>query len=350
MVKILTCSDIALWRGWLDHYERIDVCHMPEYHQAYETRLTGGKALLWNYTSQGDYFSYPFMLAPVTLKFGNDTRPTGLYDISGVYGFSGPLASTDNRDFLNEAWARFDQWAHEQKVISEFIRFSVFARNSIYAHPKCELQQNRPISISNVNTDTDKYFETLPSKTRNMIRRAQKEGFVAREVEIKKHLSTFRTLYEETMDRNSAPGFFAYDDDYYRKLLSLPPNEIGLHAVFKEDKMVAAAIVLLQKQFAFYHLGASELASSRLGAGNLMLFEMITASAGKGVTFFNVGGGRSTAADDALFTFKKNNGNAVDIFYIGKRVLQQDIYEDLAHQWMRGNSLNTLPSQLQFYR
>jgi hypothetical protein len=351
MVKVIPCEKSSEWRAALAVHDKVDVCHMPEYHSAYQTRFPGARAMLWTYSKHDYQLSYPFLLSPVILKNQKgESEETGYFDVSGVYGFSGPLSTTADRSFLDDAWKAFDQWAQEQKAICEFIRFSVYAKNHTLASPVVIVEPNRPISIALLPSSSEELLEQLPSKTRNMIRRANKEGLVAREINVRDGLRDFRELYEGTMARNQATRFFAYDDTYYEKLLSLPKEELVLHAVYQNEKMVAAAMGLIHKEFAFYHLGASSQEASKIGAGNLALYDLACGAIKRGVNFLSVGGGRTTSPEDPLFRFKASNGTSVEQYYIGKRVLDPQSYDKVARMWKELTHEEANSNQIQFYR
>lgn len=351
MINLINASEHQQWRDALAGFTRIDVCHLPEYHQAYSLRFTGAKALMWDFEDKGEKLCYPFLLSPVILC-GSDgeKKASGFNDISGIYGYSGPLSTTDDGTFLEEAWLRFDEWARSQQVISEFIRFSTYVNNKNWAHPEASVEYNRPVALAVLPETADSFMTQLNSKTRNMIRKAVKSNLVAREVSLTEALGEFRELYQETMGRNQATGFFMYDDAYYDLLLSLPAGELLLFAVYQESEMVAAAMALVHGDMAFYHLGASTQEASRLGAGNLVLFEMASQLIDRSVGYFNVGGGRTIADDDPLFRFKKSNATSVGEFYIGKRVIQAQAFESVVKAWEAMNHTKLNSSNLQFYR
>ena len=306
---------------------------------------------MWLYQDNSEVLCYPFLLSPVILQGdGGQALTTEFRDISGIYGYSGPLRSTDDTAFLTQAWQAFDQWAQEQRVVSEFIRFSTYVDNKSWAHPETSVEYNRPVAIAWLPGDADTFKSQLISKTRNMIRKALKSGLVEREVDVREALPEFRALYQQTMGRNQANDFFMYDDAYYDRLLSLPSGELVLFAVYQQNEMVAAAMGLVHEQMAFYHLGASNLEASRLGAGNLALFAMASALIDRGVKCFSVGGGRTTADDDPLFRFKKSNATSVGEFYIGKRVIDQEGYDSIVKTWESMNHTELTSSNLQFYR
>lgn len=346
MISIIHSSEISKWRENLNEFSATDCCHTPEYHNAYTFENPKNKAILWSYKKNGEMLSYPFMLQPIFI----DNRATDFYDISSVYGFSGPLSTTNEAKFLDEAWVEFDLWAKDNKVICEFIRFSTFCKNHLLAHKECEVELNREVSISILPDSPDTYLSELKSKTRNMIRRSRKEGYTTKELTLKDGLDDFIKLYEETMSKNNATNFFSYDINYYNNLLKLPENEVSLHGVFdKNDQMVSCAIGLIQGEYGFYHLGASNQSASKYGAGNLVLFDLARGFMAKGVKFFNVGGGRTTTPDDALFKFKRNNGTSTDSFFIGKRVIDSESYNSIVTKWKKVYKNNDI-KQLQFYR
>ena len=136
MSHVLEAGDATAWRAALAQFARVDVCHLPEYHRAYSSRFEGAQALMWCYQEGSDSLCHPFLLSPVVLSSEEGKTITHYRDISSVYGYSGPLATTDNKDFLEAAWNKFDQWAVENNAVSEFIRFSTYADNLKYAHPQ----------------------------------------------------------------------------------------------------------------------------------------------------------------------------------------------------------------------
>ena len=197
---------------------------------------------------------------------------------------------------------------------------------------------------------SESYLQQLGAKTRNMIRKADKHGLTAQVVPVKDAIHEFHSLYLETMQRNSAGDFFIYDDTYYETLLSSPEGELLLTTVTLDEKMVAAAMILVHKRMAFYHLGASTLEASRLGAGNLALYEVAKNLIERGVSYFSVGGGRTTTEDDPLFRFKKSNGTSVGEFHIGKRLIQQQAQQEIVQRWQLLNNAKANTGVLQFYR
>lgn len=341
--KIIHAYETTKWREVLNHFSKVDVCHLPEYHQAYSTRFVDSIAMMWVYEEDKKIFAYPFMKTKVSIN-------TDYSDISSVYGYTGPLTNSTEESFLKKVWGEFDEWAQSEKIIADFTRFSIFVNNKLYAHPDCEVIANRPSAISYLYEDETEFFKSLNSKTRNMIRKAQKLGLVAKELDPLSSKDQFKLLYNKTMERNKATTFFNYEDDYYDLLLKLPKGEVRIFGVFHLEQLVSVAMALAYKENALYHLGANLSEYSNLGSGNLVMYEMSRNLGLKGVRFLTVGGGRTTHKDDSLFLFKKNNASSTDNFHIGKRIINPIRYQEVVELWQQKTGKRRELTNLIFYR
>ncbi|MCB0321303.1 MAG: hypothetical protein KDD60_10280, partial [Bdellovibrionales bacterium] len=129
MDELIEASNVIKWRSLLACFSQIDASYLPEYHQAYSLRVKNSTALLWHYTDGPDHFIYPFLLTPISLSLNADRAQfSGYFDISSIYGYTGPLATNSSAEFLERAWRSFDEYAASQKIVAEFIRFSPFNR------------------------------------------------------------------------------------------------------------------------------------------------------------------------------------------------------------------------------
>jgi Acetyltransferase (GNAT) domain len=346
MYRLIPASDRESWKNALALVGEVDATCLPDYHLAYSLRVPDSTALLWHFSLDDQHLVYPFLMSPVTLG----GVATGHHDISSVYGYTGPLATTTDSGFLRHAWKAFDEYAVEQRVIAEFIRFSPFNRNEYLAHPEVLVLANRELAVSELPATVNEFHESLNPKTRNMLRRAARAGLHAQELELAAHLPEFRALYAQTMRRNGAPEFFHYDDAYWAHMLALTPNSMRLFGTFSGGKLVAASIGIAQGQSGLYHLGASLVEHAKLGASNLSLYAMSCAMLASGVTFLNMTGGRTVADNDPLLLFKKNNANGLATFHIGKRVIDAPAYNTLVEAWQHHHRMPPDLEKIIFWR
>ena len=350
-IKIINATDRLEWRKYINSFDLVDATFLPEYHLAYALRIDNSIPILWNYIENKYQLSYPFLLTPVSFIDKNGVvNKTPYFDISSVYGYTGPLANTKNENFLKKAWKEFEFWANSNSIIAEFIRFSPFMKNEIYANPNMQISNNRLLACSYLNNGNNDFIDALKSKTRNMIKKAIKNGLISKELDINKHINDFRSLYNKTMLRNNATDFFLYDDRYFDYLVSMDKGETRLFCVYKEDEMISAAISICYKKNSVYHLGASDEKYNEMGAGNLCIYQMSKSLSEDGIDFLNMTGGRSTSNSDPLLRFKKNNSTNLIDFQIGKRILNKKIYKEIEKEWESVHGISKNGNKIIFWR
>ena len=85
----------------------------------------------------------------------------------------------------------------------------------------------------------------------------------------------------------------------------------------------------------------------KFGLSNLYLYDASIQFIKKKVLFMNLGGGRSTAANDGLLKFKRDNSTDLKEFFICKRVINKRIYEIISEEFKIDKNQN---NKLIFYR
>ena len=343
---IIKPSDISAWKNILKRFKDIDCCFLPEYHLAYSTREEKCEALMFVAESGSSLFCYPFLMTQIPVD--DSISQEKLYDISSVYGYSGPLFSNHGTEFYNAAWNEFDSWARDHNIICEFLRFSFYHRNPHFAHPDTKISMNRINAVSYLNISLEQHEAILGSKTRNMINKASSEGIIVKHVEFRDYIKKFDEIYQELMISNNATKFFSYDDAYYNHLSKLSNDNLKLFGLFKNDEFVGGAIIVIYERYALYHLGVVSHRMEISGCSNLYLYEIWKYLKSVGISIFNLGGGRSEANDDPLLKFKMKNSNAREDFQIGTRIINREKYFSLKEKFVQ-NEMPIDESKLQFY-
>src|SRR5215203_3641715 len=157
--QTFSTDESEAWLTALNLQPQADVYFLPQYHRAYE-KEGDGAAYAFTVTSGGDSFFYPFLLKPI-----DDTW----FDIETVYGYTGPLSTTTDPDFLNETWRLFSDWCRESKVVAEFIRFNPLLDNTRYVDPACEVKLNRETVVINLDCTCDELWNNYTDSQRSKI-------------------------------------------------------------------------------------------------------------------------------------------------------------------------------------
>jgi len=154
------------------------------------------------------------------------------------------------------------------------------------------------------------------------------------------------------MERLSADSEYKFCGEYFRTFTQELENNCFMVACLSDRGIEAASLFMLYKEYAHYHLSGRSSNSSSNFATNMILDAAIKIAINAGCRYFHLGGGRSPAADDSLLKFKRNFSKQTSDFYIGKKVHNQRVYDQLIEQWKEKHSLSAAKygHMLQGYR
>ncbi len=290
------------WENFLNKFQNIDFYFYPDYHDLYKLRYKGSNPNVWIYESHGKIFLYPFNLTEISLQVGDNKK---FFDISSTYGFVGPISTSNDAKFISSAWSEFDDWSKEKGIILEFIRFNPLLDNQKISHKNTKIEFNRYVGISDYSKGENYFKNKIPSKTKNMVNKALKNGFKTKKICFKEIKDEFLKIYKETMTRNKASDFFDYDEKYFQKLSNF--SQTKFYGIFQKNSLVAGGIFFVCKGIASYHLGACKKEYLKFGLSNLYLNDASIDFIKNGVLFMNLGGGRTISTQDGLFKFKRDN-------------------------------------------
>jgi hypothetical protein len=331
-VALATADDPA----WADAVERLDgadVYHTDSYHRVAEANGEG-RALAFVAEARDAILFHPFLQRPIE-RVGDESVAGGWCDLESVYGYGGPLATTDNPDFLARAWEEFSRWCAQQHVVAEFVRFNPLLHNERLAAPATRVIDDRETVVVDLTGGADALWERYPAVQRNMVRKARKAGLEAWVLGPGDGMGKFRAVYEETMRRIGAEPYYSFSGSYFDALVTELGSRVRVVEVCDSGHTVAACLLLIGGDKLHYHLSGTRSQASSLGATNLMLHEAAAWGSGEGLRWFHLGGGRTSASDDSLLRFKRSLSNERAIFRTGQRVHDRGRYDALCAAWLR---------------
>ena len=328
MVRIVTLNDSEEWRRLysLLQKERRDVYFSPEYYSLYQN-YGDGEAFCFVFVKDGELALYPFLINPITpLDYKLDKE---YYDIQGAYGYNGIITSSEDAGFIAAFWEAFDAYCQDNDIVAEFTRFHPLLNNQRLASPKMKTFFSRHTVALDL-TDDDIWMHQISSKNRNMIRKAEKEGVTIVESD---DYETFRRLYDGTMTDLHAEDFYFFPKSYYDEYKQTFQGESMLCLAMLDGKAIAGSMFMFSDDYAHYHLSARDREYSRYAANNLILWYAIQKAKERGCKWFHFGGGTTGNDDDSLLKFKKEFSKTLCEFWIGKRVHNQAVYDQIVEQW-----------------
>lgn len=317
---------------------QIDVGNSSVYQRkAYGEAVALGSNAKWRAASSPDgRWHLPLLLRAIPHR--------GL-DAASPYGYPGiHIDPSLSKSEVASLWLETAQLLAEHGIVSLFLRLPPYERdlaNRLSGVPGINLQHlSNTVEVSTI--DIDSTWTTMQGRARTAVRKARKAGYVARALdaspELRRQDSPFRKLYDATMMRVGASPQLQYSDDYYSVMLDGIEDRVRLVEVLdSNDQVVASAMILLDAERVHYHLSGSDPSAARLGANNLLIWEILSWSHRNGFQAVHLGGG--TGPNDSLFVFKSSFGGTQLPFYVGKSIIQPEVYAELVQ--LRAAELGT---------
>ena len=241
---------------------------------------------------------------------------TDAYDVTTPYGYGGPVGKGDFQQV-------YERWCAERGIVSTFVRYHPLFENhrgashASYASPTVGWRLEGDLLAG------------MHGKHRNVVRKAQKTGVAVDATPSPDNLSAFVTLYEQTMERRDAAGYYFFPPEYWERLTALEGNLVRFDAL-AGGNVVASALCLRGDRWLHYHLGATADSARDLGASNLLLYTAALWGQAQQLEEFHLGGGTG-AREDSLLTFKQRfSPDGRREFWVGKLVHDEDAYRSLS--------------------
>lgn len=320
------------WNVFLDLFpmEMKDVYFTEEYVKLYESDSEQAECFICR---EGDkILLFPF-LARLFEHNGKYYK-----DFETAYGYGGPIYYGRDADFLNRALSALKAYCNENDYVAGFVRFHPLLQNQEGFDAVGRVLAERKTVAINLNQTMDEVWANeIHSKNRNVIRKAEKAGCRFVVDDNYEHLGDFIRLYDSTMDKLSADGFYYFDDDYYQQLVKGIPNSFLGCVEDAEGQIISSAIFMYSGTYGHYHLSGSDKSQLSLSPNNFMLWEAAKELQKRGVKRFHLGGGTTSNEDDSLFKFKSKFSKDTCQFYIGKLVFNPSAYDAICADWEQRN-------------
>jgi len=245
-------------------------------------------------------------------------------DVQSAYGYGGPLSNSDDGNFLRAADHAFRQWAQDNSVVAEFLRF-----HPLIPHRRWysgEVTDNR----ETVHIDlTKELFEQYQTRRRTDVRRFLEGGLQVERTSSQAMQSAFPALYADNMDQVGATGDYYFRESYFDALFHFTGAENWL--VYSDNRAIAGAVILVSPHASVveYHLSAKARGYEQHRATIGLLHTAADYYKSLRYRYFYLGGGRSMDPDDSLFFFKKGFSSLTGQYRIGSRVYNTEQYVQL---------------------
>lgn len=319
------------WNQYLDTIpaELQDLYFREEYVRLYETESE--KACCFIYQDGDSIMLFPFLRREFQFK-GNT-----YYDFETAYGYGGPVSNDHSETFMKAALEAMSKKASSENYVCGFVRFHPLLENwDCFETVGRLIQDRKTIAIDLTGGIEATWMNEIHTKNRNVIKKGEKNGLEFIVDENFTYLPEFEELYNSTMDKLEADGFYYFEPRYYEQLMDTIQNRF-LGIVKHEGKVVAGAIFFYQLPYGHYHLAGSDKSALKLSPNNFLLWEAAKELTQRGIRHFHLGGGTDGLEDNSLYQYKRKFSKHEYQFALGKMIFNPSLYEDICAEWEAAN-------------
>lgn len=330
MITIININQESEWDSLVKSFSNYDVYYLSGYTKPFQLYGDGEPNLIYYHDEEIRALNV-VMVRDISedKKFENKIESQSYFDITTPYGYGGfIIEGTPNNSNFKKLNEEYFEYCRSKNIISEFVRFHPVLENSKMNSDIYEVTDlGKTITMNLISKE--QIWNDLSSKNRNVIRKAIKSGvriYWGRNAEL---IDEFISLYNSTMNKDQATDYYYFNKEFFNSVLEdLKYNSLIFYALYGQ-KVISISIIIFGNNYMHYHLSASDREYNNLAATNLLLYEAACWGCENGYKTFHLGGGIGSK-EDSLFKFKKSfNKNSKTYFSIGKKIFNQDKYDEL---------------------
>ncbi len=329
-IEIIPINESEKWDYIVKSFANYDVYYLSGYIKAYQ--LHGdGEPQLYYYNSDGLRGICAVLKRDIADMdpFKGILSRAKYYDIITPYGYGGFLFEGNiSPETILSFHIRYTDFLQSKNIISEFVRFHPLLHNADILRDTTQITDlGNTISID--LRSTDEMWMNIRREHRNRIRKAEKCGVTIHHEKSWPIFEAFIKIYNETMSHDQAQSYYFFDKEFYASIHNdLYDNYEMFYATY-QDKIISMSIMIYANNKMYYHFSGTDISFRYLSPSPLLLYKAACWGHSQGFHTFNLGGGVGSH-DDSLYQFKKKfNKNSLNLFSIGKRIANPNIYYSL---------------------
>lgn len=331
------------WDKTLASFQQKDIYFTYDYMQPFKQN-GDGEPVLFYFESYLGKVAYPFMYRDIAecARFKGKIPEQTFFDISGVYGYGGPLVelnplygSREMAELLKTDFQEsFSAYCKEKGIVSQFDRFHPLLNTHEFFDDYCTVTPNKKTICLDLQS-VEFLTQNLTSGCRNKIRQAEKNGVTVIVNDRIETLEEFKQMYHSTMKHNQATDYYFFNPQFFDDIKNHQSEHLILANAYYQGEIIASALILSFDHFLHHHFSGSISEYRHLKPNNLLFYEIAKWGSKHGYESFHLGGGHESEGD-SLFRFKKSfSKSEPKDFYIGKKLhdpVKSDFLAQLIHK------------------
>lgn len=334
---------------WLQTLQKLrhDIYHLPEYLSLEAKRAKATPEAIMIVDDEKIFF-LPYLLRKCSDIFdGELLRQEEVFDIVSPYGYPGILlseAASSTPEFLDLAMNHLMYVLHNKQICSAFLRLHPILNYDLNKtwKPKICKVIGETVSINLRLSEAEIWNQTRP-RERSKINKCKRNGMIAKMVPFQQYVDEFVSIYEETMERVKASGFYYFASDYFLQFASVLGEKVYLCIVEFEEQVACAGLFTECCGIVQFHLGGTRNKFLKQEPSKLMIDYVRFWAKERGNEVFHLGGGVG-GNKDSLYHFKTGFSKQRHTFLTLQLITDLDKYNHLVK--LRAKALNTETNRL----
>ena len=295
MIQVISIHQEKEWKQFVSKSENYDFYHTWYYHHLDKS----GNPILFVYQENEDFIAFPLIKRVIP--------NSNLFDLTSVYGYSGPLSNKSFDKICNQMKENFKKefevFLKENGYISVFSRLHPFFNQLSLMEMFDGIHDNGLTVVIDLQTTIEVQRSNYQSKLRRHINKTRKLGFYLKEVNTAEAIREFTALYTENMQRLGASESYMFTEEYFQSMLNADDFDAKLFMLYLENEAVCGEIIICTKKIMQSHLLASSDKYNSYSPTKLITDEVSLIGRQLGMHYYSLGGGLGFK-QDSLFHFK----------------------------------------------
>lgn len=330
--RLINFQQSEEWTACVHNSVRYDIYHTWQYHSLDKS----GEPFLFVYEESDVFIALPLLKREI----GN----SGLYDLTSVYGYSGPISNRRFADISDQILENFKyfflNFMNTGRYICVFSRLNPFIDQKVLIEKIGGICNNGRTVYMDLSISIEDQRIGYEKRMARQIRQLRRMPYIIKEAKTSEEIRLFTTMYNENMLRLKAEEGYFFNEDYFAGLIK--EDSCRLIVIYDGIKMICGAIVICCGGIIRNHLSATAAEYINQSPSKLLTDEISIIGRRLGMRYFHLGGGLG-GQEDSLFKFKSSFSNLFLEDSTWKFVSDRFIYNDLIKERKNDLDVNYFP-------
>jgi hypothetical protein len=324
MTKVLTIFDRQEWTNYIRGAAEYDFYHTWHYHNLENSLENNSRPLLFVYQKDDDYIVFPLLERKIP--------ETEFFDLTCVYGFSGPVSNKKMESledsFIESFKDAFISFLVDGNYISIFIRMHPFYKQQTLLNKFGGVHSNGKTVVIDLLKSIDDQRKDYRQSTMDSIKHAWKKGYRVAEEKGADALAIFTNIYNESMKRVGAADSYLFNDQYFASICNTNEYDARVLMVYDGDTIMSSTIITFTNDIIQAHLVGTRAEYLHKSPTKFLVDEITLIGRREGMRYYNLGGGLGYKHDN-LFEWKSAFSNLHFEFNTWRYIANPAIYQNL---------------------